>query len=289
MASGSSTQLREIAAVVALLRAGALAPAACADRLEESGSALAVLEEHQGLLAPTLIDHAAADVAEWSQHGIQLLTVLDADYPQNLRAVYDRPPLLFVRGRLTHDDVRSVAVIGSRRASPAGLDRARIIAERLLDARYTIVSGLAAGVDTAAHVAALDQQRRTIAVIGTGINRAYPAQNAALQQRIADDGCVVSQFWPDTGPLRQNFPLRNAVMSGLSLATVIVEATHTSGARIQARAALSHGRPVLLTRPLLNQQWARELADRPGVFVIRSLTELDDVLARFSSSDSLVA
>jgi DNA processing protein len=197
--------------------------------------------------------------------------------------------LLFVRGRLALCDARSIAVIGSRRASPAGLNRARIISERLLDARYTVVAGLAAGIDTAAHLAALDRDRRTVAVVGTGLDRVYPAQNAALQRRIAESGAVVSQFWPETGPLRQNFPLRNAVMSGLSLATVIVEATHTSGARIQARAALSHGRPVLLTRPLLNQQWARELADRPGVFVIRSLTELDDVLARFSSSDSLVA
>lgn len=289
MGPGFQTPSFETAVLVALLRTGVVAPAVCADLLEESGSALAALEEQQGLLAPGLIDAAAAEVEQWSRQSIQLLTVLDPEYPQNLRAVHDRPPLLFVRGRLRSSDSRAVAVIGSRRASPAGLDRARLISERLLEGGHTVVSGLAAGIDTAAHQAALDQDGRTIAVIGTGLNQTYPPQNAPLQRRLAESGAVVSQFWPDAGPLRQNFRLRNAVMSGLALATVIVEATHTSGARIQARAALGHGRPVLLTRQLLEQQWARKLADRPGVFVIRSLTELDDALARFSSSDSLVA
>jgi DNA processing protein len=128
-----------------------------------------------------------------------------------------------------------------------------------------------------------------VAVLGTGLHHAYPPRNSGLQRKIAETAAVISHFWPETGPLRQNFPRRNAVMSGLALATVVVEATHTSGARIQARAALTHGRPALLAGPLLDQQWARELSDRPGVFVIRSLAELDDVVARFSSFDELVA
>src|SRR5947209_4963135 len=136
MGSGSRTSALEIAALVALLRTGVLPQAMCAERMEESGSAIAVLEEQQGLLAPALIDQAAADVAEWTRHDIQLLTVLDPEYPQNLRTVHDRPPLLFVRGRLSSGDVRSIAVIGSRRATPAGLNRAQMICERLLDARY---------------------------------------------------------------------------------------------------------------------------------------------------------
>jgi DNA processing protein len=279
----------ETAALVALLRMGKLAPARYADRLEEAGTALAILDEEQGLLAAELVDRAAAEIAAWRRCGIRLLSVLDANYPQNLRAVYDRPPLLFMLGRLDSYDTRSIAVIGSRRASPAGLKRARAITRRLVDRGYTIVSGLAAGIDTAAHITALDGGGRTIGVIGTGLQHTYPPQNAGLQARIATTGAVISQFWPEAGPTRQNFPLRNAVMSGMALATIVVEATHRSGVRTQARAALAHGRPVLLVRELLDQRWARELAERPGVFVIGSLADLDELVARVSSSDALVA
>jgi DNA processing protein len=197
--------------------------------------------------------------------------------------------LLFMMGRLEPSDARSIAVIGSRRAPPAGLRRARAIAERLVDAGHTIVSGLAAGVDTAAHVSALQRRGRTIAVVGTGLHHVYPPQNAALQQRIVAEGAVLSQFWPEAGPSRQNFPLRNAVMSGLALATVVVEATQTSGVRTQVRAALAQGRPVLLASSLLEQPWARETAARPGVRVFRSVDELDEVVGRISSIDALVA
>lgn len=288
MASDGLAVSSETAAIVALLRAGARRSVVYADLLEERGSALEILEEEHGLLASQLLDEAAADVARWSAQGIRTLTLLDADYPENLRMVYDRPPLLFVVGRLGPCDDHSVAVIGSRRASPAGLDRARAITEHLVDARYTIVSGLATGIDTTAHQTALERGGRTIAVIGTGLEHVYPPHNLALQQRIGAEGVVVSQFWPASGPARQNFPLRNAVMSGLALATIIVEATHTSGARTQARAALAHGRPVLLAGALVDQPWARELAARPGVHVIRSLVGLTDILGRLCSTDVLV-
>jgi DNA processing protein len=163
-----------------------------------------------------------------------------------------------------------------------------VITEHLVDLGYTVISGLAAGLDTIAHVTALDRGGRTVAVIGTGLSYAYPPQNAGLQERIAGEGAVVSQFWPDTGPARPNFPLRNAVMSGLALATVIVEAGQTSGARTQARAALAHGRPVLLAATLLEQPWAQGLASRPGVHVLRSLRELQDVLDELSATGALV-
>jgi DNA processing protein len=180
-------------------------------------------------------------------------------------------------------------VIGSRQASSAGIGRARVAVEELVDAGYTVVSGLAAGVDTAAHNAALERGGRTVAVIGTGLERAYPPQNALLQRTIAETGAVVSQFLPDAGPERPHFPLRNAVMSGLAVATLVVEASQTSGARTQVRSALAHGRPVLLAGALLDQQWARELAGRPGVYVVRSPSELSEVLARISATDALAA
>lgn len=218
-----------------------------------------------------------------------MLTVLDPDYPHNLRRVHDRPPLIFATGRLTRADARSVAVVGTRRPSPAGVARAREAAAHLARSGYVVVSGLAAGIDTTVHTEALAAQRRTVAVIGTGLNHCYPPQNARLQGEIASRGAVVSQFWPDAGPSRQSFPLRNAVMSGLTLATVIVEAAATSGARVQARLALAHGRPVFLADSLLSQVWARELADRPGTHVFCAPTEITDAIDRLTASGALVA
>jgi DNA processing protein len=220
---------------------------------------------------------------------MRLLTVLDPDYPENLRAVHDRPPLIFAAGELQPRDARSIAVIGTRRPSPAGLALARAIAERLVEDGYTIVSGLAAGIDTAAHTAALSRGGRTIAVIGTGLRRFYPYENAPLQRRIAATCAVISQFWPDALPTRGSFPMRNAVMSGLALASVVVEATQMSGARTQARLALAHGRPVLLVDSLLDQPWARELAERPGTHVVHSPAELTEVVERLTAVDTLVA
>jgi DNA processing protein len=236
----------------------------------------------------TLLDKAAADISRWEDDGMRLLSLLHEDYPANLRAVHDRPPLVFVGGELRPRDARSVAVIGARSASSEGLELARRIAAHLAAEGYTVVSGLAAGIDTSAHRAALDHGGRTVAVIGTGLNRSYPPENAPLQRTIARHGAVVSRFWPDQPPNRQSFPMRNAVMSGLALATVIVEAGAASGARIQARQALAHGRPVFLLAPVLKQRWARELAARPGTYVVREPEEITRRLSRLGTG-ALVA
>lgn len=268
-----------------------------ADRLEGRGSAVALLEEEQtgvdlaaprlfngdGIDTEALLENATSDIARWEAAGMRALTLLDDDYPRNLRAVHDRPPLVFVRGELTAGDARSVAVIGSRRAHDQGLEAARRVAEHLVGCGYTVVSGLAAGIDTAAHRSALAHGGRTVAVIGTGLARCYPPQNAPLQRTIAREGAVVSRFWPDDPPTRQSFPLRNAVMSGLTLATVVVEAGMTSGARLQARLALAHGRPVFLLESLLEQRWARELAERPATHVFSSPEEITQGIERLTS------
>lgn len=278
----------EAAALVALLRSAKHRVSEYADLVEDAGSARTVLDDEQGLLAPQLLEAAEAEIAAWNETGIGVLGVLDPGFPVNLRAVHDRPPLIFVAGRLEPRDAGAVAVIGTRRPSPAGLDAAGAVAEHLVDSGFTVASGLAAGIDTAAHAAALAKRGRTIAVIGTGLRRCYPPENVALQHQIALEGAVISQFWPDAPPTRQSFPQRNAVMSGIALATVVIEAGHTSGARTQARLALAHGRPVLLMEPLLEQQWARELAARPGTWVIRSPGEVPAVVERLSSTDALV-
>lgn len=297
----------ETAAVVALLRRGDRLWHHYADLIESSGSVFSVLADDPGepdsLEPPTLfagastresppevdLDAIAEEITAWRDEGMQVLTVLDEEYPSNLRTIHNRPPLLFVAGELTSEDSRSVAVVGTRRASARGLAAACAIAAELADDGFTVTSGLAEGVDTAVHRAALDRARRTVAVIGTGLRRSYPATNAALQRRIASEGAVVSQFWPDAPPTRSSFPMRNVVMSGFSLATVVVEASQTSGAKMQARFALEHGRPVFLLASLLEHEWAREYAERPGAYVVESATDIAAQVERLTSVETLTA
>ncbi len=282
------TSLAESAALVLLLRGGEQPWQQYAGAIEEAGGAIAILEQEQGLLAREQLGPVTAEIERWLASGMRMLTVLDPDYPDNLRAVHDRPPLIFVAGRLAAADARGLAVVGARQASERATRAAAAVAQHLVQHGYTVISGLAAGIDTAAHTAALAAGGRTVAVIGTGLRRSYPPQNAALQRRIAHEGAVVSQFWPDAPPSRHSFPMRNAVMSGLSLATVVVEASHTSGSRMQARLALAHGRPVFLRHTLLSQPWARELAQRPGTHVVSSPSEITDVIERLTSTGALI-
>ncbi|WP_344079839.1 DNA-processing protein DprA [Luedemannella helvata] len=276
----------ERAAVVALLRSPGASWSHVAAEVLDRGSAVSLLREPSGqqdILADpdAALEDAVAEVRAWESAGIGVHCVLDASYPALLRDIRERPPLLFSRGQLA-DDVRAIAVVGSRAASDRACDIAGAIAAELVARRVTIVSGLAAGIDTAAHHGALAAGGRTVAVIGTGVDQTYPSTNRPLQQRIATEGLVLSQFWPDAPPRREHFPMRNAVMSGYSAATVVVEAGEHSGVRIQARLALQHGRQVIVRKELLELEWVRHLATRPGVHVSASLEELvnavDDVL-----------
>ncbi|MFD8521883.1 DNA-processing protein DprA [Streptomyces capillispiralis] len=278
----------ERAALVALLRRGDRPWSELTDQIETVGSAHEILENAldgsgQGALfdtgPSTDLRGVAAEIAGWEREGLRLVTVLDEDYPLLLRLVHQRPPLLFLRGRTVEDDLR-VAVVGTRTPTPEGLAHARAIAGGLAERGVTVVSGLAAGIDTAAHATALAAGGRTVAVVGTGLRRAYPAQNARLQEEIAERGLLISQFWPDAPPSKTSFPMRNAVMSGYSLATVVIEAAYRSGARMQARLALEHGRPVFLMRSLLTHEWAREYAARPNTTVIDGP---EDVFRRLDS------
>jgi DNA processing protein len=292
--------------MVALLRLARRPWVEYADLIEERGSVTDVLDHelaaqsapgNQTTLLPAnapgaddLVARAHEDLGRWTARGMHLVTVLDPAYPPNLRAVHDRPPMVFVQGRLTPRDAKSVAVVGTRNATVTGLERAQAIARHLVDSGYTVVSGLAVGIDTAAHTTALGGHGRTVAVIGTGLARAYPPQNEPLQREIANHGAVVSQFWPDSPPSRRSFPMRNAVMSGIALATVVVEASHTSGARTQTRLALAQGRPVFLLDELVQRQpWAREYSHRSGTHVISDPAEITAALNHLTGPGSLVA
>jgi len=166
-------------------------------------------------------------------------------------------------------------VVGSRDASDRGIALSGAISRALVKEGISVIAGLALGIDTAAHVSALQAGGRTVAVIGTGINKVYPAANRQLQEDIAARGLLLSQFWPDAPPQRHTFLQRNATMSGYGLATVVVEAGEQSGARAQARMAVGHGRPVILTDFVVDQnKWAQDLIGRPGVHVASSLGEV---------------
>jgi DNA processing protein len=227
---------------------------------------------------PDELTEYEALLAVLEKDGVRLVTVLDDDYPTNLRLVFNRPPFLFVHGELQSADERAIAVVGTRQASDAGREQAARLARELAGNGVTVLSGLARGIDTVAHTSCLEAGGRTVAVIGTGIRRTYPAENRDLAARIvADGGAVVSQFWPDSPPTRWSFPMRNVTMSGMAIGTVVVEASSTSGARMQARLALEHGKRLFLVESLvMHEPWARSYAERPGVAVVQSV---DDVLA----------
>ncbi len=232
------------------------------------------------------LERAEAAVEAANRVSASLVTVLDDDYPANLRLIYNLPPFLFYRGKLRRDDARSVAVVGTRNASVEGLRRASKLARLLAEQKVTVLSGLARGIDTAAHEAALAADGRTIAVLGTGILRTYPAENADLAERIVDRGALVSQFWPDQAPTSYTFPRRNVVTSGMSQGTVVIEATSTSGAKMQARLALEHGKQVFLLSTLVTAQpWAQKYLARGAIEV----GDVDAILDRLRSWESIEA
>lgn len=280
--------LDERTALVALLNErpkGVKWPAITADVIE-AGSAVAVWER---LVPPLLIDEpgvesplwtAQTQLERWAADGLRLLTVLDPDYPGRLRDIHQAPPVLFARGEVRGEE-RAVSVVGSRNASERGLAIADAVARELVAMEISVVAGLALGIDTAAHRAALDAGGRTVAVIGTGINKAYPASNRELQEEIANRGLLLSQFWPDAPPQKHTFLMRNATMSGFGIATVVVEAGEQSGARAQARMAVEHGRPVILTDLVVaKNEWAKALVGRPGVEVASGLADVVEAVKR---------
>lgn len=219
---------------------------------------------------------ASGAVERWAEHlaqlearGVHLVTVCESTYPSNLRMVADRPPLLFMRGHLLHDDDRAIAVVGTRTPSVVGRQASYDIAKELAERQVTVVSGLAEGIDTAAHLGAIEAGGRTVAVFGTGITHVYPSKNRFLADRVAGSGACISQFLPDMRGSRWSFPVRNVVTSGLSIGTVVVEAGETSGARLQAQDALRHAKRLFLLRSLVTSQpWAAEMAERDGVVVV---------------------
>jgi DNA processing protein len=187
------------------------------------------------------LDHEVERVRRLGAH---LVSLDDPAYPEALLNIPDSPPLLYVKGTLAEMDATALAVVGTRKATPYGRDAAYQLSRELAAQNVTIISGLAQGIDERAHRGALDGGGRTIAVLGSGIDKLYPMAHSELARQIAQSGAVISEFPLGTPPEGRNFPRRNRIISGLSLGVLIVEAPIQSGALITAVAALDQGRDV---------------------------------------------
>jgi DNA processing protein len=243
-------------------------------REPDIAKAVALIEKEEPRLRSELeiaCETAFGLMSEWSRD-IAIIRKNEVAYPPGLTVMSSSPEFLFVRGDASLLSRPGLSLVGSRGATEPGCQRAEKLARLALENGFTVVSGLARGIDTAAHLGALKAGGKTIAVIGTPIHKFYPKENRKLQERIGEEGAVISQFGPLRPTQRLNFPQRNEVMSALTRATVIVEAGETSGALIQARHALRQGRPLFI----LQNQIERCDLEWPRDFLKKGALALDD-------------
>jgi len=258
-------------------------PQAVVQASEQALAAVAGLKLAAEILTePSDLGSSMAAVRRWLDGGEQrqVLTLGDPAYPRILLESPDPPLLLYVQGDPAHLAGPAIAVVGSRKPTPQGLDNARQFAQAFGEAGYAVVSGLALGVDGAAHEGALDAGAPTVAVVGTGLDRVYPRRHLELARRIAKQGALVSEFLPGTPPLAENFPQRNRIIAGLSQGTVVVEAALQSGSLITARLANEAGREVFAVPGSIHAEQSRgcHALIRDGARLVESAAEVLDEL-----------
>jgi DNA processing protein len=218
------------------------------------------------------------------RRGCKVITIQDESYPINLKAIYDPPQVLYIKGDLLPADSLAVSMVGTRSASPYGKMVAELLSGQLATRGITVVSGMAYGVDTAAHTGALSGGGRTIAVMGNGLDVIYPARNLKLLGEIVGSGAAVSEFPMGMKPLKNNFPRRNRVISGLSLGTLVVEAPKRSGALITAEYALNQGREVFAVPGRIDSETSggtHELI-KQGAKLVESVEDILDELPAYT-------
>ncbi|MGH1463114.1 MAG: DNA-processing protein DprA [Neptuniibacter sp.] len=220
----------------------------------------------------------------------RILTITSPEYPSLLREIADPPPVLFCRGNLTALNIPQLAIVGSRNPSATGLRNAYNFSAYLAQNGLIINSGLASGIDAAAHQGCVDHDCNTVAVFGTGLNRVYPARNKKLADQVLDkQGVWVSEFFPDVSPLAANFPKRNRIISGMSVGVLVVEAAVKSGSLITARMAIEQNREVFAIPGPLNNPLSRGCHKliRDGALLIESadeiISEIGHILSIFST------
>ena len=209
--------------------------------LAEAGMGLKMIERIVQARAQVDLDKVWAKI---ESQGIKILTWEDEAYPQRLKEIEQPPPVLYVRGEYLPDDLFAVAIVGTRRVTPYGRQISEELASYLAGNGITVVSGLARGVDAVAHQSALKAGGRTIGVLGSGVDKIYPPEHRQLAERMMESGSIISDYAPGTPPDASNFPPRNRIISGLSLAVVVIEAGETSGALITAEFAAEQGREI---------------------------------------------
>ncbi len=211
------------------------------------------------------------------ERGIQLLFESSPEYPRGLKEIYDPPGVLFVRGEVRPSDALAIAIVGTRHATPYGLAQADRFAQGLSRAGYTIISGLARGIDAAAHRGTLAAGGRTIAVLGSGVSNIYPPEHVELAEQVSRQGAVLSESPPDSPPMAGAFPQRNRIVTGMSLGVVVIEAATQSGALISARHAMEQGREVFAVPGRVDNRMARGCHQliRDGAKLVETV---DDVL-----------
>lgn len=244
-----------------------------ADRLRsvlDDRSHAALVKHRPGIDVVKLMDRLASD-------GIATVTLADEGYPALLREIGSPPPVLFYRGQLLETDSTAVAIVGTRRVTSYGREMATQIGQGLAQAGVTVISGLAKGVDGIAHQAAVAAGGRTVAVLGSGVNRIYPYEHTRLAAQIAEQGAVLSDYAPDRKPDAPNFPARNRIISGLSLGVVVIEAPERSGALITVDFAADQGRDVFAVpgQAVSSNSDGTNKLIRDGARLVRSA---DDVL-----------
>jgi DNA processing protein len=282
-------------AFVALNMVEHVGPVRVKQLLDHFGDAPAILaaREHQLLRVQGIGGETAHAIAHWEtsidlqgelrrirEYGCEILIQADEAYPDLLRHIYDPPIVLYVKGQLTHKDKNSVAMVGSRMTTHYGLEVARKLAYQLAYLNVTVISGGARGIDTAAHQGALSAKGRTIAVLGTGINIVVPPENAGLFERITANGAVITQFPFNRNGDRQSFPIRNRIVAGMTLGTVVVEANLTSGALITANMAVEYGRQLFAVPGRIDSPRSRGCHDliKKGAKLCESV---EDILSEF--------
>jgi DNA processing protein len=226
-------------------------------------------------------DLADREMENAQRQGVSIVPYGAENYPPALRQIYDPPLVIYIRGQLLREDAVAVAVVGSRNASHYGLAQAQRFAGALAGLGFTVVSGLARGIDSAAHRAALDAGGRTVAVQGCGLAGVYPPENADLAEAICAHGAVVSELPLDAPPSRENFPRRNRLISGLSLGVLIVEGSTRSGSLITAQCAIEQGRDVFAVPGMIDNPLAsgpNGLIRKAGAKLVEHPTDVLDEL-----------
>ncbi len=228
---------------------------------------------------------AEADLVWMQKHRAQLVLLDDADYPYLLKQIHQPPPVLFIQGDRSLLGKPQLAMVGSRHASTDGMDNARHFAKSIAEQGITLTSGLAMGIDAAAHAGALKAGGTTVAVMGTGLDLIYPASHHKLAQSIIEQGLLVTEFPPGTRPMASNFPRRNRIISGLALGVIVIEASLKSGSLITARHALEQGREVFAIPGSIHNPMAKGCHQliRDGAKLVQSIDDIVEELADIPS------